>query len=84
MKGLLPDPNFHSNWRSYAEQLYAWLAAPEDNRELLRPKSFIVAELPKVTEDGLVIHVSNETGGATLAYSRSGQWLRVRDDVVVS
>ncbi len=44
-----------------------------------------VADLPDATEwEGATIYVTDETGGATLAYSNGTDWLRVYDNAVVS
>lgn len=49
-----------------------------------RVKSYTVATLPNGNTSGQIIHVSNEAGGAVLAYSDEGSWRRVTDRAVVS
>ncbi len=48
-------------------------------------KTFTVATVPtaSVWTQG-IIYVSDETGGATLAFSNGTNWLRVQDRVIVS
>lgn len=46
--------------------------------------SFTVATVPDATEPGQIIYVSDETGGATLAFSDGSDWRRVQDRAVVS
>ena len=47
--------------------------------------SYEVAGLPDATTNAFTfIHVSDESGGPTLAYSDGSDWLRVKDDVIVS
>lgn len=45
--------------------------------------SYTVATLPVATSPG-VIFVSDETGGATMAYADGTNWRRVYDNAVVS
>lgn len=46
--------------------------------------SHVVASLPAATTAGRIIYVSNETGGAVLAFSDGTNWRRVTDRAVVS
>lgn len=47
--------------------------------------SYTVATLPDATEfEAHTIYVSDETGGATLAFSDGTNWRRVQDRAVVS
>jgi hypothetical protein len=50
----------------------------------VRVKSYLVASVPSAAATGQVIFVSDETGGATLAFSDGTGWRRVADRVVVS
>lgn len=51
----------------------------------LQLKSYAVADLPDASDwTGAMIFVSDETGGATPAYSDGTNWLRVADRAVVS
>lgn len=47
-------------------------------------KSYTVATLPAATTAGQMIYVSNESGGATPAFSDGTNWRRVADRAVVS
>ncbi len=46
--------------------------------------SFTVATLPSVTKVGGFIYVSDEVGGATMAFSNGTNWLRVQDRAIVA
>lgn len=48
--------------------------------------SFTVATVPSAADQGAgtIIFVSNETGGATVAFSDATNWRRVQDRVVIS
>ncbi len=48
-------------------------------------RSYLVAEVPDATDGaGTLIFVSNEAGGAVLAYSNGTNWLRVQDLAIIS
>ena len=48
------------------------------------PLSYKVADLPSADPGGRFIYVSNETGGATMAFSDGTNWRRVQDRVICS
>ena len=52
----------------------------------IRPKSYTVATLPSAISNGAgaIIYVSDETGGAVLAFSDGTDWRRVTDRAVAS
>lgn len=51
----------------------------------VRPAAYTVTTVPPAAGNtGLVIFVSNEVGGATLAFSDGTNWRRVQDRVVIS
>lgn len=54
------------------------------NGGILEVGSYAVADLPSATTPGRMIYVSDETGGATLAFSDGTNWRRVQDRAVVS
>ena len=63
-------------------------AAPDANAKLdvdgvIKTKSYVVASLPTVVVGG-IIYVSDETGGAVLAFSDGVDWRRVTDRAIVS
>ena len=56
---------------------------PKDGTEGLT--EYLVATVPSATAaEGAVIYVSNETGGAVLAFSDGTNWRRVTDRAIVS
>ncbi len=46
--------------------------------------SYTVTTLPLATQAGHLIYVTNETGGATVAFSDGTNWRRVQDRAIVS
>ena len=70
-------------WATLVEALGFDVAT--DATLLLQLKTYTVLTLPTASEYPRgVIYVSNETGGATLAFSDGTNWRRVQDRVVVS
>lgn len=70
-------------WSTLVEALGFSVAT--DATLLLQLKTFTVATLPSAASYPRgVIYVSNEAGGATLAFSNSTNWLRVQDRAIVS
>lgn len=47
-------------------------------------KTYIVEELPSATTAGGMIYISNESGGAVMAFSDGTNWRRVTDRAIVS
>jgi hypothetical protein len=52
--------------------------------QILQVASFTVANLPDPVVPGRVIYVSDESGGAVLAFADGSNWRRATDRVVVS
>jgi hypothetical protein len=50
----------------------------------LEAGTYTVATLPPATTVGRIVYVSNEAGGAVLAFSDGVNWLRVTDRAIVS
>jgi hypothetical protein len=46
--------------------------------------SFTVATVPSAAQPGQMIYVSDETGGATMAFSDGSNWRRITDRAVIS
>ena len=70
-------------WQTIVEALGFDVAT--DATLLLQLKTYTVATLPSaVTYPRGVIYVSDEAGGATLAFSEGTDWRRVQDRAVVS
>jgi hypothetical protein len=46
--------------------------------------SYTVATLPSATNVGQIIYVSDETGGAVIAFSDGTNWRRVTDRAIVA
>ena len=61
------------------------LADSGSSTVVFQAKSYTVATVPSASTYARgVIYVSNETGGATLAFSDGTNWRRVQDRAVVS
>ena len=61
------------------------LSVETDSQLLFQAKTYTVAGLPSAASYPRgVVYVSNEVGGATLAFSDSTNWRRVQDRAVVS
>ena len=70
-------------WKTLVEALNFSVA--DDAQLLFQAKTYTVAGLPSAaTYPRGVIYVSNETGGATIAFSDGSNWRRVQDRNVVS
>ena len=70
------------NWLARKTGLwFRWLEEREN-----RPESYTVGTLPDASEEGegKMVYVSDETGGAVIAFSDGTDWRRVTDREVVS
>jgi hypothetical protein len=71
----------------------AWFSGATALRDFIRwcsqttvqLESYTVATLPSAADNARVmVYVSNETGGATMAFSDGTNWRRVQDRAIVS
>lgn len=71
---------------SYMRGIELWARQVYDNITGIKQQaSYTVALLPSASDyKAHTIYVSNESGGATLAFSDGTNWRRVQDRVVVS
>ena len=70
-------------WATLVEAL--GFSVADDATLLLQLKTYTVATLPSASAYPRgVIYVSDEAGGATLAFSTGSAWLRVQDRATVS
>ena len=70
-------------WNTLVEALGFSVAT--DATLLIQAKTYTVAGVPSAASYPRgIIYVSNETGGATLAFSDGTNWRRVQDRAVVS
>lgn len=89
---MIPEPRSYPTWQSWAASAQRVLipfmtearAVFFRQGQIARVGSFAVANLPSATTPGQIIYVSDETGGATLAFSDGTNWRRVQDRAVVS
>ena len=89
---MIPNSQIHRDWASWAGQVQQILTPILTRLEesffrqgrTLELASFTVAALPSATKAGKVIYVSNEAGGAVLAFSDGTNWRRVTDRAIVS
>jgi hypothetical protein len=63
-----------------------WLAISELQAvpSVVYTTSYLVSALPSAATAGGLIYVSDETGGATMAFSDGTNWRRVQDRAIVS
>lgn len=70
-------------WKTLVEALN--FSVDTDANLLFQAKTYTVATVPSAASYPRgIIYVSNETGGATLAFSDGSSWRRVQDRAVVS
>ena len=70
-------------WQTIVEAFN--LSVATDANLIFQPPTYTVATLPAAaTYPRGVIYVSDEAGGAVLAFSNSTNWLRVTDRAIVS
>ncbi len=70
-------------WNTIVEAL--GISVVDDATLLVQAKTYTVSTLPTAaTYPRGIIYVSNEAGGATLAFSDGTNWRRVQDRAVVS
>lgn len=68
-----------SNVELWARQVY------ENITDIKELRSYTVANLPDASElEAHILYVSDESGGATLAFSDGTDWRRVSDRAIVS
>lgn len=87
-----PTPNQSGPWFVWAIQLIQSLQPVISRLEsgsfrqgqILQLGSFTVANLPDPTVPGRVVYVSDESGGAVLAFADGSDWRRATDRAVVS
>lgn len=73
------------SWESWFSQIYRMF---NESIELQKPivlASYTVATVPDATAyTGGLIYVTNESGGAVVAFSNGTNWLRVTDRTIIS
>lgn len=68
-------------WARYFTAILALL----DNSQPQQVPSYTVLTMPLASDyEGYLIYVSNEVGGATLAFSDGTNWRRVQDRAIIS
>lgn len=86
---LLGDVNHLPQWAaSLVRTLESQLADMERTKQTRgrthHLRNVTVAELPEATPAGKLLYVSDEVGGATVAFSDGTNWRRVTDNAIVS
>lgn len=82
--GLLwPQPSEDADWRSWARRLVQTLEFRDIN-QVVQLATYSGTRLPKANQDGLLIFVVDDAGGAVPAFSYQGSWLRVTDRATIS
>jgi hypothetical protein len=80
---MLPAPRDFSDWKGWAAQLVKALTFSEE-KPVAKTRAYTVAAVPPPIELGMIIVVTNETGGQTLATSDGTNWRRVKDGAIIS
>lgn len=78
-------PNSWVNWLFF--YIDWWIKYFDENVtvHLNKPLAYTVATVPDATENpGLMIYVTDETDGATIAFSNGTNWLRITDGQIIS
>lgn len=71
-KGFKAVPTEPREWNNYFRENFSFL------------ESYTVAGVPPAAPAAQIIYVSNESGGAVLAFSDGTNWRRVTDRAVIS
>ena len=66
------------------DQFQVLLEEIENAINKLSPPSYTVSTVPDVSDTARLIYVSDESGGATLAFSDGTNWRRVQDRAIIS
>lgn len=82
-KPLEQNGRFKLEWDTFFSVLLNAVNAVSQS-SLVATKSFTVATVPSAADVGRVIYVSNEAGGAVLAFSDGVNWRRVTDRAIIS
>ncbi len=84
-KPLEADGRFKLEWDSFFSNLLTAVNAVSQG-SLVATQSFTVATVPSAVDAGAgrTIFVSNESGGAVLAFSDGTNWRRVTDRTIIS
>lgn len=71
------------SWQTLVEAL--GFSVPDDATLLFQAKSYTVSTVPSASTYARgVIYVSNEAGGAVIAFSDGTNWRRVTDRAIIS
>lgn len=78
---VAPSGGFTNPWVLFFNSIFKLL----NNNQPQQIPAYTVSTLPTAsTWTGFLVYVSNETGGATVAFSDGTYWRRVQDRAVVS
>jgi hypothetical protein len=89
---MIPNPAGYPAWQNWAlavtRVLTPFITKAESTfyrqGQIPQVATFAVANLPSATDPARIIYVSDETGGAVLAFSDGTNWRRVTDRSVVA
>jgi hypothetical protein len=80
---MLPMPRDFTDWKLWAAQLVRALIL-EPEKQVAKTRAYTVATVPPPIEASMIIVVTNEVGGQTLAVSDGTNWRRVKDGAIIS
>lgn len=89
---FLPSPDPRTSWFAWGSELVRTLqafvtdigATAFRQGQIAQVGSFTVADLPSATTPARLIYVSDEVGGAVVAFSDGTNWRRVTDRAIVA
>ncbi len=81
-RGIFPDPTFYRTWQLWAAKLNKLLE--DTSSQTVEIVSYTVATLPSAALPVNIISVTDEVGGATLAFNDGTNWRRVQDRAIVA
>lgn len=79
-----PGPTEETEWKDWAVRVWNWFRTQEDPEQPVSVPRYTVSTLPRTIMQSGLIYVSDESGGAVLAFSDGLNWRRVTDRAIVS
>lgn len=79
----LPIPENYPSIEAWAYSLIFQLETPKQV-EFTQLPTYTIDNLPSPNQDGLMVFVTDDVGGAVPAFSSGNKWLRVTDRAEVS
>lgn len=81
---IIPDPKMFDGWEAWGRAVGEALEPTDAEIRPIQLPLYGKADLPPAVNDGLLVYVVDDIGGAVPAFSEGGQWLRVTDRAIIS